>query len=324
MLVGSFTAPVDFNNGPHSAASASAGVREQSADFGEHEADAFGPMRQARLEERVVELKGSLNEAETRIQDLEQEVRLLRAKEGVFKRVVASHQQKQLQYQQQQHQYQQQQQQQQEHQYQVKQEHHQEQYQVKQEEGQSSDEKIQGLERMLNLARVRDSLMKRALTDTREKLAKAEFAATKAEERAERADRKTGVIDVIAAEEHAANNALSAVVARCIEALKPILVDDDIKVMEEENPREVIPRAMQTLGEQLLVSDAARAQASDDYKRASVLLEQSENECDQLQAALDQQIQAVAKMEEIVKQGADQYNKAVEQNTQLCNALKGD
>lgn len=314
MLVGSFTAPVDFNNGPHSAASASAGVREQSVDFGEHEADAFGPMRQARLEERVVELKGSLNEAETRIQDLEQEVRLLRAKEGVFKRVVASHQQKQLQYQQQQQQ----------HQYQVKQEHHREQYQVKQEEGQSSDEKIQGLERMLNLARVRDSLMKRALTDTREKLAKAEFAATKAEERAERADRKTGVIDVIAAEEHAANNALSAVVARCIEALKPILVDDDIKVMEEENPREVIPRAMQTLGEQLLVSDAARAQASDDYKRASALLEQSENECDQLQAALDQQIQAVAKMEEIVKQGADQYNKAVEQNTQLCNALKGD
>lgn len=267
-------------------------VQEQQPQQNQEKTDMFASMVTGSLESRVMELKGALNEATVTIADLR---RQLQASEGRGKMLTFSvkalktardsaeqeafeskAEVERLQYVLDEEKKQQQQQQQQPF--------------VSLPDGNQA--RVQELEKQLKSLDARHSLLLNAVKR------RAEDAERRLEQAESRLENQSSVVDIVAADEIATNDELLRVIARCIDALRPVMVEEEIALMERSpaDRNAMLPAAVAMLGKLWETTDEQRLDARAQCEEARVLLAQSESACDQLQAQIDTQAATIEKV----------------------------
>lgn len=265
-------------------------VQEQQ-EQNQEKTDMFASMVTGSLESRVMELKGALNEATVTIADLR---RQLQASEGRGKMLTFSVKAlktardsaeqeafeskaeiERLQYVLDEEKKKQQQQQ---------------QPFVSLPDGNQA--RVHELEKQLKSLDARHSLLLNAVKR------RAEDAERRLEQAESRLENQSSVVDIVAADEIATNDELLRVIARCIDALRPVMVEEEIALMERSpaDRNAMLPAAVAMLGKLWETTDEQRLDARAQCEEARVLLAQSESACDQLQAQIDTQAATIEKV----------------------------
>lgn len=177
--------------------------------------------------------------------------------------------------------------------------------------------RVQELEKQLKSLDARHSLLLNAVKR------RAEDAERRLEQAESRLENQSSVVDIVAADEIATNDELLRVIARCIDALRPVMVEEEIALMERSpaDRNAMLPAAIVMLGKLWETTDEQRLDARAQCEEARVLLAQSESACDQLQAQIDTQAATIEKLKEIVSRGAAQHEVLLTDNAKMAEAL---
>lgn len=159
----------------------------------------------------------------------------------------------------------------------------------------SVSQRVEELERKLQSS---EAIHRICLNAVKQRAEEAERRVEKAELLAASAGKQTDIVGEVAADEIATNDALLAVIGRCVDALRPVMVEEEIALMERSpaDRNQMLPAAISMLGKLWETSDEQRLDARAQCEQARALLEKSEAACDQLQAQIDDQAAVIEKV----------------------------